>query len=120
MAREREILGSIPFIREPYHEQPPVLQSTQLRPIYEYKTNRITNCLLISDCKVPNSKKGLTMTPPSRNEMVRSLESLKNTPLSIADVTAIAAYPDEVIAYADRCAMKKGSLANPIGYFLVC
>lgn len=56
----------------------------------------------------------------NRSEMVRSIESLKNTPMSEADVKAIAAYPDEVIAYADRCTNRKGSLANPIGYFLVC
>ena len=55
-----------------------------------------------------------------RSSMIRSIESLKNTPMSEADMKAIAVYPDEVIAYADRQTMKKGSLVNPIGYFLVC
>jgi hypothetical protein len=120
MAKERELLNSIPFIRDPYNEQASGCESTQLRPFRVIRSDRIAECLLISDCKVQSFEKGQTMTLPNRNEMVRSLESLKNTPMSEADVALIGAYPDEVIAYANLCTNRKGILVNPIGYFLVC
>ena len=91
-----------------------------LRPSIEFKDDIPAECILIDDCKVPNFDKGETMTLPDRNEMLRSLESLKNTPMSEADIALIGAYPDEVIAYANLCTHRKGELANPFGYFLVC
>jgi len=86
---------------------------TLLRPSYEYNSNETEECKVVVDCKEAKME-------TNRSEMVRSLESLKNTPLSEADIKAIVAYPDEVISYANRQTNQKGALANPIGYFLVC
>jgi hypothetical protein len=105
MVFERDIQSGLPCI-EPK-------KPTLLRPSYVYNSNDITKCILVGDCKEAKME-------PNRSMMIRSIESLKNTPMSEADVNAIAGYPDEVIRYADQCTNRKGHLANPIGYFLVC